>query len=479
VTANFFSLLGIKPVLGRAFLPEEDKPGVNRVAVISHQLWQRRFGGEHSIIGKEILLNGEKHNVIGVMPAGFQFLQINISLWVPIAFTEHQLADRRSHYLTVIGRMKPGVALKQADAGIRTIHRRIARDYPNEVGNATASVISLREKLAGEVERPLAILLVAVGFVLLIACANIANLLLSRAAGRQKEIAIRVALGANRARIVQQLMTESILLSILGAVIGLLFASGSFSLLEKLIPEGMALATKLSLDSRVLSYTLLISLVTGVIFGLAPALQASKPDLNKTLKQVGRPTGLGAGSDKLRSGMVVAEIALTLNLLVGDGLLIQTFYKLHNQYSGICPENLLTLQTTLALTKYSEQAKREAFYDQVLARVESLPGVISAGYTTTVPLAWKGGTSSIAIEGLSATEIKIQGLSLDVNHRQVSIDYLKTMGISLRDGRYFNESDSAESMPVAIINETMAQQYWPNGDALGKRLRCYDHGRNH
>ncbi|MCI0664721.1 MAG: ABC transporter permease [Acidobacteria bacterium] len=241
-----------------------------------------------------------------------------------------------------------------------------------------------------------------------------------------------------------------------------------------MIPEGMSLSTKLSIDARMLGYTLLVALITAVTFGLAPALQASKIDLNQSLKQGGRSVGLNNSGNRLRSIMVVTEIALALVLLVGAGLLIQTFYKLRNQYTGISPENLLRLQTSLPPKKYAEHSMSMAFYDQLLERVKSLPGVISAGYTTTVPLAWKGGTSAIAIEGLSLQEMKTRGLASDANHRQISTDYLKTMGIPVRAGRYFVESDTSQSMPVVIINETLARQYWPNGGALGKRLKVSD-----
>jgi putative ABC transport system permease protein len=471
VSAGFFPLLGVEPELGRAFLPEEDEPGANKVAVLSHRFWLSRFGGDREIIGKEILLDGEKHKVIGVTPAKFQFIKDFIDLWVPMALPPHELADRSGHYLLVVARMKPGVSLEQANSDIQAIQRRIAQYYPNEAGESAAYVIPLRKELAGDMDRPLFVLLAAVGFVLLIACANIANLLLARAAGRHKEIAVRVALGASRGRILRQLLNESALLSVVGAAIGLLFAAGSFSFLKKMIPEGMVLSSELSIDSKALGYTLLASLIAVVVFGLTPALQASKPDLNLTLKQAGWSGGLGVGGDRLRNGIVVAEIALALALLVGAGLLIQTFYKLRNQYSGIQPQNLLSLQTTLPQKKYTEHARSAAFYDEALRRVKSLPGVVSAGYTTTVPLSWKGGASGFVIEGRSTREMKARGLPLDANHRQVSYDYLKTMGIPLREGRYFNEGDTLQSMPVAIINETMARQYWPGGDALGKRFK--------
>jgi putative ABC transport system permease protein len=477
VTADFFPILGITPELGRTFIPEEDNPGANRVAVISHKFWQSHFAGDRGIIGQEILLDGVEHKIIGVMPAGFQFIKDFIDLWVPMGLSQQELADRSSHFLLVVGKLIPGVSLRQANSDIKTIQRRIANDYPNEAREISAYVLPLRKELAGDVDRPLVILLAAVGFVLLIACANVANLLLARAASRQKEIAIRISLGASRWRILRQLLTESILLSLVGAVVGLLFAAASFSFLERMIPEGMSLATKLGIDSKVLAYSLLISMITGLIFGLAPALQASKPDLNRILKAAGWTGGLGTGGNLLRSSMVVAEIALALVLLVGAGLLIQTFYKLRGQYSGIRPENLIRLETSLPKQKNVDHAKSTLFYDQVLERVKRLPGVVSAGYTTTVPLAWKGGTSAVAIEGRATSELKTGGLSSDANHRQVSTEYLQTMSIPLREGRYFNESDTQESMPVAIINETMARQYWPHGStgaALGKRIRVND-----
>ncbi|MEK6410077.1 MAG: ABC transporter permease [Acidobacteriota bacterium] len=470
-TASFFPLLGVNPVLGRVFLPEDDKPEANKVVVLSYRLWQQRYGGEQSIIGRELLLSGDKHTVVGVMPAGFQFLESEIGLWVPMAFTSQQLTQRGSHYLQVVARMKQGVTLQQANADIETIQQRISRDYPDEAGRISAYVMSLREQMAGDLRRPLLVLLVAVGFVLLIACANIANLLLSRAASRKREIAVRLALGAGRSRIVRQLLTESILLSMTGAVLGVLLAWWSFAFLKRLIPDALALSTNLELDLRVLGYTLLVSLVTGAVFGLAPALQASKIDLHEALKQSGGRSGLSAGGNRLRSVMVVAEVALALVLLVGAGLLIQTFLKLRDQYSGLRPQNVLTVRTVLPRYKYREQNERTPFYNQVLERVKALPGVISAGYATTVPLEWKGGTSGFYPEGLTVEEARAGGLSYDANHRQIIGDYLKTMGIPLRQGRYFDDGDNEQTLPVAVVNETMAREYWPGGDAVGKRFK--------
>jgi len=471
VTANFFGLLGIKPVLGRVILPEEDRPQANKVVMVSYSLWQQRYGGERSVVGRELLLNGEKYTVVGVMPAGFQFMESHVGLWVPIAFSSETLAQRTAHFLTVFARMKPGITLAQANANIQTIQQRIAQDHPEQAGRLGAFVIPLRDQLAGEVRRPLLVLLVAVGFVLLIACANIANLLLSRAASRSREMAVRAALGASRVRIVRQLLVESLLLATAGAVSGLLLAAWSFAFLKRLIPDGLALSTQLNLDLRVLGFTLLLALLTAVFFGLGPAFQAAKIDLNGALKQGGGRTALNTGGNRLRSVMVVTEVALALVLLVGAGLLIQTFLKLRDQYSGLRPENVLTMRTVLPRSKYPEQPQRAVFYKQVLDRVRSIPGVVSAGYATTIPLAWKGGTSGFFPEGRTLERASAEGLSYDANHRQVSADYLKTMGIPLLRGRAFSEGDDERAMPVGVVNETMARQYWPGEDAIGKRFK--------
>jgi putative ABC transport system permease protein len=479
VTANFFPLLGVQPIIGRTFTPDDDKPEASKVVLLSYSLWQSRYGGETSLMGRDILLNGEKHTVIGVLPPRFQFMDREVELWTPMAFTAQQLANRGSHYLTVVGRMKPGVSLTEARADIQRVMQVIARNHPEASfnGKVGSVVVSLQDELTGDVQRPLIVLLVAVGFVLLIACANIANLLLARAAKRQREIAVRTALGAGRWRIVRQLLTESVLLAALGGVLGLVFASWSFTFLQQLIPEGMSTATQLQIDPRVLGFTLLVTMLTGVIFGLAPALQAARVDLHDALKQGGRSSAV-AGGKRLRSAMVVLEVALALVLLVGAGLLIQTFFKLLNQYSGLRPEQVLTLVTELPLSKYDERAARAAFYDQVLTRVRSLPGVVSAGYTTAVPLTWKGGTSGFVIEGRQLEQMIASGQAFDANHREVSADYLKTIGIPLRRGRYIEEPDNAQAAPVVVINETMAREYWPNEDPLGKRLKLGDPDSN-
>ena len=470
VTANFFPILGVQPLFGRLFLDEEDRPGANNVVVLSYQLWQTRYGGANNIINREILLNGTKYTVVGVMPADFQYLENDVRLWVPLALSDKEQNNRGAHYLTVVGRLKPGVTMSQAQADMSTLMKNIAKDHPNETfeGKLGAVVTPIREQLIGKSRQPLFVLLVAVAFVLLIACANVAGLLLARSVGRRREIALRVALGASRLRIIRQLLTESLILAVVGGVIGALLAVWSFSFLQKLIPATLTLSTSLNLDLKVLFFALLISVATGVAFGLVPAIQSAKVDLNEALKQ---GSTRATASSKLRSSLIVFEVALSIVLLVGAGLLIQTLFRLFNQYSNLQPEKVLTLRTVLPQSKYKELPQRTRFYEQVLERVQHLPGVVSVGYTTSVPLAWKGGTNGFYPEGVTQP---IQGMSYDANHREVSTDYLKTMNIPLLQGRYFTAQDNAQSMPVVIVNESMARQYWPGQQALGRRLKLGD-----
>ncbi len=470
VNANFFQLFGVQPLLGRGFLPEEDQPGGSNVAVLSYSLWQSRYGGDRGIINREILLNGQKHTVVGVMPAGFQFLENEVRLWVPMAMDHDELANRDGHYLQIIARLKPGVVLSQAQADMNAVMQRIATDHPADTfdGKLGAVVVPLRDQLVGESRRSLTVLLVAVAFVLLIACANVAGLLLARAVARRREIALRMALGAARIRVVRQLLTESLLLAIVAGVLGSVLAYASFTFLQGLIPEQMALSASLKLDVRILVFTLAISIVTGIIFGLVPALQAAKFDLNDALKQ---SSTRATASSRLRSTLIVFEVALSIVLLVGAGLLIQTLFQLFRQYSVLEPDKILTMRTILPREKYKEPQMRDNFYQQVLQRVAHLPGVVSAGYSTSVPISWKGGSSGFYPEGIKSP---IPGMSYDAIHRQVSAEYLQTMNIPLRQGRYFDSHDNVQSMPVAIINETMARQYWPGENALGRRFKVGD-----
>ena len=469
VTADLFGVLGVRPALGRGFTPEEERPGSNNVVILSHGLWRETFGGEPAIVGRDIILSSEKYTVVGVMPRDFQFLDPYARLWVPLAHAPEDWANRGGHYLTVVGRLKRGVTVSQADADLKAVTARIARDHPDDAADLNAYVMPLREQVSGQVRRPLLILVVAVSFVLLIACANVAGLLLARSAARRKEMAVRVALGASRWRVVRQMLTESALLSAAGGAAGLLLALWSFAFLRQLVPPSLAASAPLTVDARALLFTLAVSLLTATLFGLAPALQASKAGPSDALKQGGGRGAVGGGGRTLRGAFVVAEVALALVLLVGAALLIQSLQKLRGQYTMAAPEQVLVMRTVLPPNRYREHAQREAFYDDVLGRVRGLPGVVSAGYTTSVPLAWKGGASGLTVEGRPPR----QGLQDDGVHRQVTAGYLEALGIPLKAGRLIAESDGAQAQPVAVVNEAMARAYF-GGDALGKRFKVGD-----
>jgi putative ABC transport system permease protein len=467
VSASFFPLLGVEPLFGRTFTPEEDQPGANRVVVLSHGLWQRRFGSDRGILGRQLTLNGESATVVGVMPQHFQFPTREDELWVPIAFTPQQAAARQSHYLQVIARMKPGVTLEQAQAEMSTIGARLQQQYPAQNTDLGVAVVPLHEQLVGDIRPALLVLLGAVGFVLLVACANVANLLLARAAVRQKEIALRVALGASRVRLVRQFLTESVLLAALGGFVGLLLSLWGVNLLKAFIPENISQAKDIAVDAKVLGFTLLVSLLTGLIFGLAPVSQASNFNLNETLKEGGRDSVAGRRGNRIRSLLVVAEVAVSLVLLIGAGLLINSFLRLRNVDPGFRADNLLTMRVVLPETKYPDQARRAAFYTELVRRVESLPGVQSAAVTNWIPLVKQGDSSGISIEGKPDPG---PGQNPSAVTRVVSPHYFQTMGVELLQGRRLGEQDRADAPRVVVISETMARKFWPGEEALGKRV---------
>ncbi|HWT02783.1 MAG TPA: ABC transporter permease [Pyrinomonadaceae bacterium] len=467
VSADLFPLLGVEPQLGRAFLPEEDRPGGNRVVLLSHGLWQRRFGSDPKITGQPLTLNGESYTVVGVMPPHFRFPGEEAELWAPIAFTPEEAANRGRHYLKVLARMKQGVTLGQAQAEMSTIAARLQQQHPDQNKDLGAAVTSLHEYVAGDIRPALLVLLGAVGFVLLVACANVANLLLARAAARQKEIAIRVALGASRFRLIRQFLTESVLLAALGGVVGLLLSLWGVGLLQAFIPQSISQVKAVGVDGKVLVFTLLVSLLTGLIFGLAPATQASNFNLNETLKEGGRDSAAGSRGNRIRGLLVVAEVAVSLLLLIGAGLLINSFLRLRSVDPGFRTDNLLTMEVVLPETKYSEHAQRAAFYTDLLRRVEALPGVKSAAVTTNLPLYPQGNSISFSIEGRPDPAT---GRKPTVVTRVISPQYFSTMGIQFLQGRQLNEQDRADSPAVAVISETMARRFWPDGDPLGKRI---------
>jgi putative ABC transport system permease protein len=468
VSANLFSLLGVEPQLGRSFLPEEDQPGSGHSVIISHGLWQRRFGSDPGLVGKPLSLNGETFTVVGVMPQGFQFPSREVEVWVPIAFTQREASSRGSHYLQVIARLKPGVTLQQAQTEMTAIAARLSQQYPESNTDLGAAVTSLHEHVAGDIKPALLVLLGAVGFVLLIACANVANLLLARAAVRQKEIALRAALGASRLRLIRQFLTESVLLAAIGGLGGLLLSLWGVNLLKSFIPENISQAKAITIDGWVLVFTLGVSLLTGLIFGLAPALQASKLNLNETLKEGGRDSAAGSRGNRIRGLLVIAEVAVSLILLIGAGLLINSFLRLRNVDPGFRSDNLLTMQVVLPVSKYPDAARRASFYTELVRRLEALPGVKSAAVTTNLPLYRQGNSTGISIEGRPDPA---PGQEQIIVTRVISPHYFRTMGIQLMQGREISEQDRQETTPVVIISEAMARKYWPGEDPVGKRLK--------
>jgi putative ABC transport system permease protein len=467
VSTNLLALLGVKPVLGRYFLLEEEQPDRARVVLLSHGLWQRRFGGDPQLIGQALTLNGQNCTVVGIMPPGFQFPSDETEIWRPLAITAENRGEgeRGSRWLSAVARLKPGVTQQQGQADLETLASNLRREYPNYYGGNSGwgiNLFSLRAELAGEVGTALPILLAVVGCVLLIACANVANLLLARATARQKEIAVRAALGAHRWRIIRQLLSESLLLALAGGALGVLLALWSNEQLIKLGPRELSGGGPVGVDLRVLLFTLLVSLLTAVLFGLAPAWQATRLNLNEALKEGGRNASAGRG--RLRNLLVVGEIAVALVLLLGAGLVLKSFYRLLQVDPGFDPANVLTLRLALSPEQYPEGRQQRAFYEQVLSRIEALPGVQAAGAVHNLPMSGSGNTRNFAIEGLPEPQ-------LNVDFYQASPHYFSAMGMRLVNGRFFTHDDREEQPRVAIINETLQRRFFPNQDPLGKRIK--------
>jgi putative ABC transport system permease protein len=473
-SASLFTLLGARFAVGRAFLSEEDQAGSDRVVVISHGLWQRRYGADPNIIGQKITLNDEGYTVVGVTTPDFQFprrdeypygiIKTKVDLYLPIAFTQQQMNDRRNNNLVVIARLKPGVSLGQASAEMNSIARRLTEQYPQTNTDKGVRLAPLHQQAVGKTRTALLVLLGAVGFVLLIACANVANLLLARAAGRQKEMAIRAALGAGRWRVVRQLLTESLPLAISGGAAGLLLARWGVELLLAIAPDNLPRAYEIRLDIRVAGFTLLVSLLTGIVFGLLPALQASKIDIGETLKEGGRDAA-GLLRRRLRGFLVVGEVALAFVLLIGAGLLIRSFARLTEVDPGIDPRSILTMDILLPFAKYRD-GRGVTFFQQMLERVRALPGVEAAAAVSPLPLSGAGGSGGFDIEGRpSPTE-----QTFNTRFRTISSDFFKTFRVPMIKGRLIAESDGAKAPPVVVVNESLARDYFANEDPLGKRI---------
>ena len=465
VSADFFSLLGVGAVEGRTFRPEEDQRGAERVVVLGHGLWQRRFGGDSSVIGKSLTLNAEPHTVIGVLPADFRF-SIDIAdaeMWTPIAHDGEVLDERGAHYLKVIGRLKPGVSLNEAQLEMNEIAGRLEQQYPAENTGRVVNLAPMYEHLVGSIRRWLVILLGAVGLVLLIACSNVANLMLARSAARAKEIAIRTALGASRRRVVLQLLTESLILALLGGGAGLLLALWGIELLIKLGPRDIPRLNDISVDGTVLWFTAVASILTGLIFGLMPALKASKPDLNGSLKEGSRGTSESFSRYSMRNMLVVVQMALTLIPLAGAGLLVKSFMRLQQVKPGFAAENVLTMRVSLPAL-FDEGDKAAVFFKQLTERVENIPGVESAGAITILPLGGSNNRTSFNIKSRPYPENQ-EPLA---EFRAITPNYFSAMGIPIKRGRTFTEHDVKGKPGAVIINETMARRYWPDEDPLGK-----------
>jgi predicted permease len=466
VTANLFSVLGARPALGRDFSASDDIPGAPRVVILSQGLFRRRFGSDPQIIGKRIWLNYEKYDVIGVMPRGFQFPDRDPQLWAPVQFTPAQLANHGNHHLRVVARLKPGVSLKVANANLAAIAKQLEQENPSSNAKVSAFAVPLREELAGKTRPALLVLIGAVCFVLLIACANVANLLLARASGRRREIAMRLTLGASRTRIARQLLTESLLLAGFAGVAGLILSTFANQFLASLIPAGIAPMSGAGVDSNVLVATLIVTVATGILFGILPALRVSGLDLVTSLKQGGR-SGIGSGR-RLRDALVVSEVALAIVLLAGAALMLRSFEKLLHLDPGFRADHVLVVRTPLPRQKYEAFAPRAAFYTSVLTRVARLPGVAAVGYTTWVPLTNSGGATGITVEGRpqpAPGEIPIP------NCRIISDDYIRALGMKLVAGRGLDERDGTAAPPVALINQTMARNLWPGENAIGRRFK--------
>jgi len=470
VSPNLLDTVGIKVALGRSFRPDEDQPGKDNVAILTHDLWQRRFGADPKVVGRAVTVDGVARTIIGVMPPDVIFPR-GAEILGPMAMTPAMMRSRGSHGNLVVGRLKVGVSIGQAQSDLDAIARRLEHQYPNTNTGRGVGVFPILEDTVRDYKVASLMMMAAVAFVLLIACANVANLTLARATGRMKEVALRLALGASRRRIIRQLLTESVILAFLGGAIGVALAGWGVEAFKVTLPEEapglMPGYNHLGVNSRVLVYTLIVSVGAGILFGLAPAIQASKPDLNETLKDGGSKTA-GFGRHRLRAALVVAEISLSLVLLAGAGLLMKNFLMILKIDPGINTDNVLTMGMTLPAAKYEDVARRRAFYDELMRRARSLPGVESVAFVSHLPLGGSNSSSTFLVEGVPDPP---PGQEFDGRYRVCTPDYFKTMGVPIVRGRGFTDADTAGSRRVIIVNETLAKRFWPNGDAVGKHIR--------
>jgi putative ABC transport system permease protein len=469
ITASFFPVLGVQPALGRNFTEVEDSAAGDNVAIISYGLWQRRFGGDASIFDKPVTLDGRATTIVGVMPADFDFFNKKADVWLPLRLDRSRnYRETSGRFLSSVARLKEGVSVASAQADMETLAKRFEEQYPAFNKGWGANVVPIHEQVVGGVKTLLIVLFAAVCFVLLIACANVANLLLARAAGRQREFALRVALGAGRGRIIRQLLTESLLLAGVGGIAGLFLAYWGVELLVSFAPQNIPRLNEIGVDKQVLAFTLGVSLLTGIIFGLLPAFQASNPDLNESLKEGSRSSTGGIKTRRVRSTFVVAEVALALVLLVGAGLLIRSFMHLQRVDTGFNAENVLTMRVMIPVSKYREGQQRVSFYKQAEERIASLPGVTSVGAINWLPLGGQRSATSFSFEDRPSTAQAGEKPVTDV--RVITPSYFQAMGIPLIKGRLFDEQDVAAGRKVMVISDHLAKKFFPGEDPIGKRL---------
>jgi putative ABC transport system permease protein len=474
VSASLFDLLGVQPLLGRTFRADENEPGKSKVAVLSWGLWQQRFAGDLRVLGQRIVLDGVPYEVVGVMPQGFSYPE-GRTLWTPLEYTKGFLVEQRSAwYLSVVGRTKPGVALERVAAEVQTIGSQLAKQYPDHNEGVGLAAVPLRESMVGKIRPALYVLLGAVGFVLLIACANVANLLLARAAAREGEMAVRAALGAERMRLVRQLLTESIVLSTIGSGLGLLLAIWGVAFLISLRPEGIPRLDDVRVNGTVVVFSLALSMLTGVIFGIFPALQATRSSVANSLKEGGRGALTTRAGSRMRSALVVAEMALAVTLLAGAGLLIRSFIKLASVDPGFHVAQVLTFELSLPDSRFEKEAQQVAFMDQLMPRLHAIPGVTSAGAVLALPLTDRSFVISFQIGGRPPMPPAQQP---SIQTRVATTEYFQTMGIPLKRGRLFSADDRAGTPPVVLLTESAVREYFPNEEPLGKKITLgWGHG---
>jgi predicted permease len=466
VAPGFFSILRVQPILGRGFTPDDDRPGQGHVVVLGNAFWRERFGADPAVIGQKIVLDGEPYTILGVMPPNFKYPSW-AQLWTPLAWTSEKRAIRGNHNYLVIGRLKPGVDIRAAQAELSAISTRLEQLYPEDDKGWGATILPLREQLVGNVRPALLVLLGAVAFVLLIACANVANLVLGKILARKKEIAIRSALGATRGAILRLVLAETLLLSVAGGALGLFLARFGTTLIVKFLADRLPRFAEITLNAPVLAFTAFLALFAGALAGLLPALRFTKTDVNEALKQGQGRGGSESGGGKTRGLLVVSEVALSLVLLIGAGLMVRTLWQLGNVKLGFDPNSLLTMTVSIPANKFPTPASYTSFFERVLQQVRSAPGVQSAGVIDDLPMGDGGSHQPVAIEGQPVVPMADQP---EVDVRLISPGYFPTMRVPLLSGRDLTDDDVAGRNPSVIISESMARRYWPNENPLGKHL---------